>query len=155
LDISQYPKCRSASRVFILILIIKAMLKKITFKNLIIYILAIFVVVVVISLLRISNAFLEETKRNNTFQRRLDYENSIIQFDIMCNELGKLSDAHNDYYFDMSLRRCVPDISTGNLSEDLKLTTIITNRYRGVISNDAVENYYLFFHEFIKPEKQR
>ncbi len=110
---------------------------------------AFFAVVLGLNYLRVSNAMLEETKRNNIFQRHLSYENGLIQQDIMCRELGKLSGAHNDYYFDINLKRCVPDISTGNLYEDSKLTV---GKYRGMMTDDHIRNYYRFFSEFREPE---
>lgn len=75
-----------------------------TIRNLLIIFSVFVVVAMCMYFLKINLSLLEETKRNNTFQRRLNFENSLIERELACQEMGKLSDPQVDYYFDNNLK---------------------------------------------------
>lgn len=117
----------------------------ITIKNIVIALVVLYGFILGINYLKVSNTMLKETINNNTFQRRLMYENALIQNDIKCRELGnKLG---YEMYFSITRKNCVPELRTGDLMKD---TESSKDKYRGLINDIYVKDYNFLFRKIIE-----
>lgn len=112
-------------------------------KNISIIISVIFFVVAGVYYLKIDKDLLKETIKNNTFQRRLNYDSAIIDRELRCKELGKYLKLGYDLYYDIASKKCSPEIKTGDLIKDAELP----HGYDGLVTKEYLEGYNFLFDE--------
>lgn len=120
-----------------------------TIKNLLIIGVIIYALVIGFNYLKVSNELLKETIRNNTFQRRLEYDSAIIDREMRCKELGKKLGLEYDLYYDLLFKDCRIEIKTGDLSRDIDLG-LQRHKYIGVPTKEYLEDYQRLFWEPIE-----
>lgn len=123
-------------------------LKIFTIKNLLITGAVIYVLIIGFNYIKVSNELLKEMIRHNTFQRRLSYDSAIIEREMRCKELGKALGLQYDLYYDITFKKCSPEIKTGDLSQDIELP----HGYRGAITDEYLKDYHFLFRELIEPK---